>query len=87
MDEGIIPLEEGKFCFKFNAMDFGFQFSNYNKIQYRYGPAKDLPGLSDTVTITHFLEGENTEGKNIHSLKHPVIRGNRFDIIRIPDTV
>lgn len=83
MDEGTLPVVDGRFLFRFNAIDFGVQFTNYNTTNYSSAgpPAKNSPVLSDTVTITLFLEGEDEKGRNIHSVKLLVLRGNRFDLV------
>ena len=84
MDEGEVPVVNGRFAVPFNPADFGIEYPNYDTYSYsEYGDGIDMENRSlwDTVVITFFLEGHDGNGESVHSAKKIVIRGGRIDVL------
>ena len=84
MDEGVVPVVNGRFAVPFNPVDFGIEYPNYDIYRYpnsERNPDSQSQSLWDTVVVTFFLEGRDGKGEALHSAKRIVIRGDRIDIL------
>jgi hypothetical protein len=79
MDEGILPVDNKTFSYKYSAADVAVQFPQYDIVKYDE-PSKQR--MADTVIFTFFLSGKGQNGKPIHSVKRFILRGDQGVVLQ-----
>lgn len=74
MDEGVLPVENNAFRYRFSPRDVAVHFTNYDIISYN-DPTQQL--MADTVIFTFFLTGIDNTGKPVNSVKRFILRGDK----------
>ena len=74
MDEGIIPIQDQKFSYRFSPQDVAVQFPNYDLVSYE-NPTEQR--MADTVIFTFFLTGINQNNKPVCSVRRFILRGDK----------